>query len=79
MHRRKNLRRVLFSLWRDRLTKEEVDTMLEGLGLTGLVRAEAMNVEELIALTAALKARLGDDTDTRLTDTDADPDDDAAE
>ena len=40
--------------------------MLEGLGLTGLVRAEAMNVEELISLTAALKARLGDDKDTRL-------------
>ena len=61
LHRRKNLRRVLYSLWRDRWTKEEVDAMLEGLGLTGLVRAEAMNVEELIALTTALKARLGDD------------------
>ena len=66
LHRRKNLRRVLYSLWRDRWTKPEVDAMLEGLGLTGLVRAEAMNVEELIALTAALKARLGDDKDARL-------------
>ncbi len=73
LHRRKNLRRVLYSLWRDRWTKEEVDAMLEGLGLTGLVRAEAMNVEELIALTTALKARLGGDKDTRLTDTDDDP------
>jgi len=75
LHRRKNLRRVLYSLWRDRWTKEEVDAMLEGLGLTGLVRAEAMNVEALIALTTALKARLGDDKDTRLTDTDIDTDD----
>jgi 16S rRNA (adenine1518-N6/adenine1519-N6)-dimethyltransferase len=73
LHRRKNLRRVLYSLWRDRWTKEEVDAMLEGLGLTGLVRAEAMNVEELFSLTTALKARLGDDKDARPTE----PDDDA--
>ena len=53
--------------------------MLEGLGLTGLVRAEAMNVEELISLTTALKARLGDDADLRPADTDTgtDMDDEA--
>ena len=60
LHRRKVLRRVVYSLWRDRLSKEEVDALLEGLGLTGQVRAEAMDVDELIALAAALKARLGD-------------------
>ncbi len=59
MHRRKNLRRVLYSAWRGKWTKPEVDTMLEGLGLTGMVRAEAMNVEEFITLTDALKARFG--------------------
>lgn len=57
LHRRKNLRRVLYSLWRGAWTKPEVDALLDGLGLTGLVRAEAMNVEELIALTQELKNR----------------------
>ena len=60
LHRRKNLRRVIYSIWRDRCTKAEVDALLDGLGLTGLVRAEAMNVEELVTLAAALKARMGD-------------------
>lgn len=59
LHRRKNLRRVLYSAWRGKWTKPEVDAMLEGLGLTGLVRAEAMNVEEFLALADALKARFG--------------------
>ena len=60
LHRRKNLRRVLYSLWRDRWTnKQEVDDLLDNLGLTGQVRAEAMNVEEHITLATALLARLG--------------------
>lgn len=58
LHRRKNLRRVLHSLWRDELSKPDADALLDSLGLTGLIRAEAMNVEEFIALTAALKTRL---------------------
>jgi 16S rRNA (adenine1518-N6/adenine1519-N6)-dimethyltransferase len=66
LHRRKNLRRVLYSLWRDRWKKPEVDAFLDGLGLTGMVRAEAMNVEEMIALTHALKERLGAATDAEL-------------
>ncbi len=49
LHRRKNLRRVLYSLWRDHWTKPEVDALLDSLGLTGLIRAEAMNVEEFLA------------------------------
>jgi 16S rRNA (adenine1518-N6/adenine1519-N6)-dimethyltransferase len=64
--RRKNLRRVLYSLWRDRWTdKTEVDALLESLGLTGMVRAETMNVEEFIALAAALKPRLSGDPGER--------------
>jgi 16S rRNA (adenine1518-N6/adenine1519-N6)-dimethyltransferase len=58
LHRRKNLRRVLHSAWRDELSKPDADALLESIGLTGLVRAEAMNVEEFIALADALKARL---------------------
>ena len=62
LHRRKNLRRVVYSLWRDRwVDKEEVDTLLENLGLTGQVRAEAMNVDQHIALALALRQRLGPD------------------
>jgi 16S rRNA (adenine1518-N6/adenine1519-N6)-dimethyltransferase len=60
LHRRKNLRRVLYSYWRDRWTKPEVDALLEGLGLTGLVRAEALSADEFIDLAHALKLRLGD-------------------
>jgi 16S rRNA (adenine1518-N6/adenine1519-N6)-dimethyltransferase len=63
LHRRKNLRRVLYSLWRGRWTKPEVDALLEGLGLTGLVRAEALDVEELLALAGRLRERLGPDTE----------------
>jgi 16S rRNA (adenine1518-N6/adenine1519-N6)-dimethyltransferase len=57
LHRRKNLRGVLFSLWRGQWTKPEVDALLESIGLTGMVRAEAMNVEELHALADALRPR----------------------
>jgi 16S rRNA (adenine1518-N6/adenine1519-N6)-dimethyltransferase len=64
LHRRKNLRRVLYSIWRDRWTdKAEVDALLDGLGLTGQVRAEAMNIEEHIALAVALQGRLGPDAE----------------
>jgi 16S rRNA (adenine1518-N6/adenine1519-N6)-dimethyltransferase len=58
LHRRKNLRGVLHSLWRDRLTKAEIDALLEAIGLTGLIRAEAMNVEEFLALSQRLGERL---------------------
>jgi 16S rRNA (adenine1518-N6/adenine1519-N6)-dimethyltransferase len=57
LHRRKNLRRVLHSLWRDTLSKSDADALLERIGLTGLVRAEAMNVEEFLALARELRLR----------------------
>lgn len=73
LHRRKNLRGVLFSLWKQvpGWTKPEVDALLESIGLSGAVRAESMNVEEFLSLADALRARLGPDTDA---DTDADAD-----
>jgi 16S rRNA (adenine1518-N6/adenine1519-N6)-dimethyltransferase len=58
LHRRKNLRGVLHSLWRDRLTKPEIDALLESIGLSGTIRAEAMNVEEFQSLATALRERL---------------------
>lgn len=68
LHRRKNLRRVLHSLWRDQLERADVDSLLESIGLTGLVRAEAMNVEEFRALASALKHRLASSSEHGLTD-----------
>jgi 16S rRNA (adenine1518-N6/adenine1519-N6)-dimethyltransferase len=69
LHRRKNLRGVLHSLHRDTLTKPEIDALLEGIGLSGQIRAEAMNVEELLALATALKghekAIMGTTKDTK--------------
>jgi 16S rRNA (adenine1518-N6/adenine1519-N6)-dimethyltransferase len=66
LHRRKNLRGVLHSLWRDRLSKPEIDAMLEAIGLTGLIRAEAMNVEEFQALAAQLRERLKADPEPKV-------------
>ena len=58
--RRKNLRRVLYSLWRPLWRdKGEVDAFLGTIDLTGDVRAEALNVIEFIDLAEALRARLG--------------------
>jgi 16S rRNA (adenine1518-N6/adenine1519-N6)-dimethyltransferase len=60
LHRRKNLRTVLASIYREHWTKSEIDDLLGTLGLDGTVRAEAMNVEEFISLANALKSRLGE-------------------
>ena len=64
LHRRKNLRVVLHGLWRDRWSKPDVDVFLGGLGLNGLVRAEALNVEEFLALSDALCDRFKDTADS---------------
>lgn len=55
LHRRKVLRTVLGSIYRDRFTKSDIDALLASLGLDGGVRAEALDVEEFIALAGALK------------------------
>ncbi len=55
LHRRKNLRTVLASIFRDRFSKSDIDALLANLGLDGTIRAEAMNVEEFISLAQALK------------------------
>ena len=73
LHRRKVLRTVLGSLFRDRFTKAEIDGLLGSLGIDGGVRAEAMNVEEFIALAGALKDPAGerspvDDGDEEISD-----------
>ena len=57
LHRRKYIRHVLAGLWSDRWTKAEVDAWLETQGLSGQLRAEAIDVEEFIALAHALRER----------------------
>lgn len=62
LHRRKNLRVVLFSEWRDHWRdKAEVDAFLAELGLSesGHVRAEVMDVDEFRTLAEALRQKFG--------------------
>jgi 16S rRNA (adenine1518-N6/adenine1519-N6)-dimethyltransferase len=60
LHRRKYLRHVLAGIWRDRWSKSEVDTWLESQGHSGQLRAEALDIDEFIALAHALRERWGD-------------------
>jgi 16S rRNA (adenine1518-N6/adenine1519-N6)-dimethyltransferase len=58
--RRKNLRVVIFGLWKGRWRdKTQVDALLASIDLTGDVRAEALNVQEFIDLSVALRTHLG--------------------
>ncbi len=57
LHRRKNLRHAVHSLARERWTKPEADALLEDLGIPGNVRAEALNVEEFLALAQSVGER----------------------
>ncbi|MDR3633700.1 MAG: 16S rRNA (adenine(1518)-N(6)/adenine(1519)-N(6))-dimethyltransferase RsmA [Isosphaeraceae bacterium] len=59
LHRRKTLRHGVHAFARDRWTKADADALLEELGLTGNVRAEALNVEEFLAFASLLRERLG--------------------
>lgn len=58
LHRRKNLRGILHSLWPEQLTKDQAGDLLEQVGLVAQVRAEALNVGEFIGLADVLKKRL---------------------
>lgn len=57
LHRRKNLRHVLSTLWPDRWTKTEAAAWLEALGIDGQLRAEVLGVDQLRSLACALKKR----------------------
>lgn len=78
--RRKNLRQAIYATWKDRWeSKAQVDALLETLGLTGDVRAEMMNVEEMIALAEALKATFGGQPPASGLEPDGAPDPSASE
>jgi 16S rRNA (adenine1518-N6/adenine1519-N6)-dimethyltransferase len=55
IHRRKYLRHVLAGIWREQWTRLDVDAWLDKIGLNGQIRAEALDVEEFIALARALR------------------------
>jgi 16S rRNA (adenine1518-N6/adenine1519-N6)-dimethyltransferase len=59
LHRRKFLRHAIAGIWRDQWTKSEVDQWLETHGLSGQLRAEAINAEEFRDLAVALHERWG--------------------
>jgi 16S rRNA (adenine1518-N6/adenine1519-N6)-dimethyltransferase len=59
LHRRKYLRHVLAGIWPDRWTKMEVDAWLESQGISGQVRAEALDVDEFLTMAHALYERWG--------------------
>jgi 16S rRNA (adenine1518-N6/adenine1519-N6)-dimethyltransferase len=60
LHRRKYIRHVLAGMWSDRWTKAEVDVWLEEQGLSGQLRAEALDVDEFLTLAEALRERWAD-------------------
>ena len=59
MHRRKYLRHALAAMWPELWTKADVDRWLESRGMSGQLRAEALGVEEFVALADDLRERFG--------------------
>ncbi len=60
LHRRKYLRHVLAAIWQEQWTKADVDRWLESQGLSGQLRAEALAVDEFVALSQGLRERFGE-------------------
>ncbi len=58
-HRRKFLRSELLGAFKNRLTKPQVDRMLDRLGLDGSVRAEQLDVPTMLALAETVRAACG--------------------
>jgi len=60
MHRRKFLRSQLHNAVKGKLDKPEVDAILDQLNLAGSARAEQLDVDTMLALCEAVRARTGD-------------------
>ena len=59
-HRRKFLRSELLSAFKNRLTKPQVDEIMDRLRLDPTARAEQLDVATMLALAEAVRAELGD-------------------
>lgn len=77
--RRKNLRRVLHGFFREHLSKEQIDALLESMGLEREVRAEAMTPAQLLALVHALREALPQESRSTLPDSEDEGEPAAAE
>jgi 16S rRNA (adenine1518-N6/adenine1519-N6)-dimethyltransferase len=60
-HRRKLLRSVLVGMYRKDLTKPQMDDVLAAAALPANARAEALDVQTLVALSNRIKQRIHDD------------------
>jgi 16S rRNA (adenine1518-N6/adenine1519-N6)-dimethyltransferase len=60
LHRRKYLRSELLCVCKDRLDKPAIDAILEQQGLDGALRAEQLDVTEMLSLCEAVRAAVGD-------------------
>jgi 16S rRNA (adenine1518-N6/adenine1519-N6)-dimethyltransferase len=59
-HRRKLLRSELLGAMKNRLTKPQIDAIMARLGLAPTTRAEALDVDAMLALAEAVRAEVGD-------------------
>jgi 16S rRNA (adenine1518-N6/adenine1519-N6)-dimethyltransferase len=57
-HRRKFLRSVILSAYKDRITKPQVDEVLAEMGLPHEIRAENLDVDIMLTLCEAVRAKL---------------------
>lgn len=60
LHRRKFLRSVLCSAFKDQLSKSEVDEILANLGINEAIRAEDLDGRQILKLCEAFRARCGE-------------------
>jgi 16S rRNA (adenine1518-N6/adenine1519-N6)-dimethyltransferase len=57
LHRRKFLRSQLISAMQELMTKEQVDAVLDQLGLEPNLRAEQLTVQQMISLLESCRTR----------------------
>lgn len=58
-HRRKFLRSVILSAYKERLSKPEVDALMQALGFDETTRAEQLDVPTMLRLCEAIRAMIG--------------------
>jgi 16S rRNA (adenine1518-N6/adenine1519-N6)-dimethyltransferase len=59
LHRRKFLRSAMAAALKERLTKPQIDELLQRLGLSGAARAEQLEVSTVLALAEAVRVEVG--------------------
>jgi len=62
-HRRKFLRSVIYSAYKERLAKSDVDEIMAALGFGETTRAEELDVPTMLKLCEAIRAKVGSERD----------------